>query len=108
MEFPESLPSILQYQMSSGVTLYALPRRPVETVSSSGKTTASYVNPVVPHGAVAWRLVAEDEWHPLSELPEAWLPFLQRERGTVHDPRPKHKEKHKPVAKDVILDSPDD
>lgn len=87
MEFPEDLPGIIEYHMRSGVILHALPRRPVETVSTSGKTTASYVRPTIPLGCDGWRLVAEEAWRPLSDLPMAWRPFLDRKRGTPMDPR---------------------
>ena len=104
MDFPDDLPGMLEYRMTSGIVLTALPRRPVETVGSSGRNTAPIVKPTIPHGANAWRRATETEWRPLSTLPAAWLPFLNRQRGTVMDPRPRV---DVPVAGDAFRDEVD-
>ena len=103
MNFPPDLPEIIEYA-TGPVSRYALPRKPVEFVSSSGKTTAAQVCPQIPYGASAWRLTCNHEWRPLSELPKHWLPFLQRARPSVMDPRAAilgH------VPSDAILDTPE-
>lgn len=102
--FPPGLPSILEY-CCGPVVLYALPRTPVEFVSSSGKTTAALVKPTIPTGATGWRLSRQTEWRPLSELPTSWLPFLNRRRGTVMDPRPAPKGQQ--FQHDAIVDGGD-
>ncbi len=91
MNFPADLPEILEYRLGV-VLIRALPRRPVFYVGSSGKTNATEVCPRIPHGATGWRLTTEEEWKPLDTLPAAWMPFLNRERGTQMDPRPKRLE----------------
>lgn len=92
MVFPDDLPAILEYRLGP-VLIRALPRRPVAFVGSSGKTNATDICPQIPYGATGWRLVTEEEWRPLETLPASWMPFLNRERGTQHDPRPKRAEK---------------
>lgn len=91
MDFPADLPGILHYRV--GATVRAtLPRTPVVYVSSSGSTNAATVCPCIPLGATGWRLAGEREWKPLSALPAAWMPFLNRARGSAMDPRPAMKE----------------
>jgi hypothetical protein len=65
--------------------IHALPRRPVQGVGGNGQTDAAVVTPQIPVGADAWR--DGNEWRPLSEIPPAWMPFLNRERGGPMDPR---------------------
>lgn len=104
MTFPDDLPGILEYRC--GVVIrHALPRTPVETLGSSGKTTAPWVCPTIPIGADAWRLVTETEWHPLDTLPKAWMPFLNRERPSPMDPRQPldgTKKQHKDAIRDEV------
>lgn len=102
MQFPDGLPAILFY-CCGPVIRVAMPRTPVEFISSSGKTTAPYVCPTIPIGASGWRLADREEWRPLCELPPPWLPFLNRQRGSVMDPRPLPRI----VAHDAILDGGD-
>ena len=90
MEYPADLPEIIQYRTGK-ITRTSLCRRPVRYIGTSGCTDAALVCPRIPIGADAWRVQSSDQWRPLSELPEAWLPFLNRERGTEMDPRPKVK-----------------
>jgi hypothetical protein len=86
IEFPADLPGIMWYRV--GVTARStLPRNPVESVSSSGATNAALVCPQIPVGADAWRADPNDSWKPLGLLPPAWLPFLNRKRGTPMDAR---------------------
>jgi len=90
--FPDDLPEILFYRLGTAthpVSLPTLPRRPVRYVSSNGQTDAAIVCPRIPYGAQSWRIDPEDEWQPLDTIPKHWLPFLNRERGTEMDPRPK-------------------
>lgn len=76
--YPDDLPSILFYRMVSRVVvLLALPRRPVESMGSSGITNAPIVRRSIPPGADGWRIDSGD-WKPLSEIPKHWLPFLER------------------------------
>lgn len=98
--FPPGLPCIIEYACGP-VVRYSLPRTPVEFISSSGKTTAAIVCPTIPRGTSGWRLSHQEEWRPLTELPEPWLPFLNRRRGTVMDPRPEPRGK---IAPDAIVD----
>ena len=98
MNFPDDLPEIMEYLTRSGTAIYTLPRTPVETISSSGKTNACYVCPEIPYGAIGWRRVWEKEWHVMEDIPAEWMPFLQRERGTQMDPRSKHHEKESQTA----------
>ncbi len=86
MTFPPDLPWIVEYRVGCTVR-GALPRRRVESISSSGETNARIVCPTIPYGADAWR-VAGGDWQPLESIPEAWRPFLMRQRGTLMDPRP--------------------
>lgn len=94
-EMPKDLPEVLVYRLSwskfykSWITLATYPHRPVKFISSSGNTNASTVRPRIPHGCTAWRLLTDppDLWRKLDSLPSSWMPFLQRERGTLHDPR---------------------
>jgi len=88
MDFPASLPWMLEYRTGS-VVMTTLCRRPVRFISTSGDTDAKIVTPQIPVGCDGWRRIGETEWHPLSDIPEEWMPFLQRERGTALDPRPK-------------------
>lgn len=87
MEFPAGLPSIIEYAVGCTVR-YALPRTKVSYVSSNGQTNAPFVCPTIPYGATGWRLSHQSEWRPLSELPEPWLPFLNRQRPSDMDCRP--------------------
>lgn len=88
MKFPEDLPEILYWRMGECVKP-TLCRRPVSYQASSGRTDAPEVCPQIPYGADGWRLSDDEPWRPLSELPQAWLPFLNRPRGSEMDPRPK-------------------
>ena len=87
MTFPDDLPHMLEYRVGCTVRT-ALPRRPVQSISSSGQDDAALVCPQIPYGATAWRRATEETWHPMRELPEAWLPFLNRERPSPMDFRP--------------------
>jgi hypothetical protein len=88
MNFPDDLPWMIEYQVGT-VVLTTLPRRPVSFRGSSGTTDANVIHPRIPVGCTAWRPAGEMAWRPLLEIPRHWLPFLQRERGTPMDPRPK-------------------
>lgn len=88
--FPADLPWILEYQVGRTVRM-TLPRREVRFVGTSGDTDANEVCPRIPLGATGWRRAGEMEWRGLEEIPRHWLPFLQRERETEMDPRPKMK-----------------
>lgn len=99
MDLPDDLPGIIEYRCGP-VVRHALPRTPVSCYSSSGRTNAPEVCPTIPIGATAWRLASDTQWRKWSELPKHWLPFLQRKRGTVMDPRSEPKR----VAWDVIQD----
>jgi hypothetical protein len=92
MTFPPDLPWLIEYRLDFAV-LTAMPRKPVEFIGSSGATNAAQVCPRIPYGARAWR-VPGGPWRPLSEMPKDWLPFVNRERGTEMDPRPKLKTDH--------------
>jgi hypothetical protein len=70
-----------------GVILTALPRRPVRIKGSNGESDAAVVRPRIPYGATAWSVDGET-WRPLHELPNHWMPFLNRQRGTEMDARP--------------------
>lgn len=90
--FPDDLPEILFYQLGTArhpVSQPTLPRRPVRYISSSGLTDSAIVCPRIPYGAQGWRVDPEDAWQPLDTIPKHWLPYLNRERGTQMDPRPK-------------------
>ncbi len=87
-DFPEDLPWIIEYRVGKMV-LTTLPRRPVNFRGSSGTTDASTVRPRIPVGTDAWRVPPSLKWLRLDRLPKHWIPFLQRERGTPMDPRPK-------------------
>lgn len=87
MAYPEDLPIILYYRVGKTVRV-TLPRSPVQNMSTSGVTNADEVCPQIPHGATAWQ-VANGPWRPMNELPRHWMPFLERERGTELDCRPK-------------------
>lgn len=91
MTFPDDLPGFIEYRVGDTVRT-ALPRRPVQSISSSGATDAALVCPQIPIGAEAWRVPPATSWSKLSDLPAAWLPFLNRERGTVMDSRPRRTE----------------
>jgi hypothetical protein len=84
--FPDDLPWMIEYRCG-GTVRTALPRRPVEAVSTSGDTNARIVCPTIPHGCTGWRLPGNLCWRKLESLPPHWLPFLNRERGTWLDPR---------------------
>lgn len=95
--FPDDLPHILHYRLPSktripgtfdrGVTVkITLPRSPVRSISTSGVTNVPEICPTIPVGADAWR-VAGGEWRPMSEIPAAWRPFLDRPRGSEMDYR---------------------
>ena len=88
--FPDDLPGILHYRVGKTIRI-ALPRTPVAYHGSSVATNATQVCPQVPLGCSGWQLVTDPKgfWRELSELPPAWMPFLNRERGTVMDPRHK-------------------
>ena len=84
MPYPDDLPWWIDYRMPAGPPLPTLPRRLVESVSSSGATNANVVRPHIPVGATAWREVRDGivgPWRPLAEIPLVWLPFLER-KGT--------------------------
>lgn len=101
---PADLPGMLEYRCPTSlgpVVITTLPRRPVESISSSGKTTAVTLHPNIPLGADGWRLATENEWHPMAELPRHWLPYLERQRGTVMDPRSRV---DYPIVEDVLQD----
>jgi hypothetical protein len=83
--FPEGLPWQLEYRVGETVRV-TLPRRPVQSVSTSGKTDADEVCPQIPLGADAWRR-PDGPWQSLDAIPPAWLPFLQRERPSALDYR---------------------
>jgi hypothetical protein len=90
MTLPDDLPHVIDWRMKSrAVVLTSLPRRPVEHTSSNGQTNAAVVRPTIPVGADGWRVRDGDPWRPLDQLPPHWLPFLNRARGTSHDPRAK-------------------
>jgi len=100
MKFPDDLPHMLEYRlggvivggrMTRIVVLPCLPRRPVRYIGTSGKTDAAHVVPRIPVGCTGWRLVGETGWRRLQDLPEHWLPFLDRKRETELDPRPKYR-----------------
>lgn len=76
---PDDLPSILWYRLRSHLAqVSALPRRKVESRGSSGITNVNDVRPSIPYGADGWRADPNEAWRPLSDLPAAWLPFLNR------------------------------
>lgn len=83
---PDGLPWIIFYRLGDLVKS-ALPRTPVMFVGSNGGTNAAIVCPQIPSGATGWQLAGETLWKPLRDLPPEWLPFLNRRRGTRHDPR---------------------
>lgn len=87
MNFPPDLPNILEYRCGDTIRT-TLPRRPVESVSTSGKTTAAIVCPQIPYGCTGWRKVGEEAWRMLDTIPASWKPFLQRERPSAMDFRP--------------------
>lgn len=82
IDFPPTLPGILDYLMASGIVIYALPRRPVMAKGGNGATDAHDVTPRIPCGAVAWRLHDETDWRPMNTLPKQWLPYLNRTKGS--------------------------
>lgn len=97
IEFPPDLPEIIQYRLRTPIlfpgtfdrgvtTRVALPRRQVQFIGSSGVSDAYLVCVAIPPGADAWRVPAGD-WQPLSNLPAAWMPFLNRQRGGEMDAR---------------------
>lgn len=88
MIFPNDLPGILHYRVGNTV-IVTLPRKPVQFVGSGGSTTAATVCPRIPYGCSGWRRVSETEWRGIDTLPVAWLPYLNRERGSEMDPRTK-------------------
>jgi hypothetical protein len=90
LTFPEDLPWMIEYRVGSTVRI-TLPRVPVHYVSSSGSTDAAIVCPRIPLGCTGWRRAGELAWRSLKDVPRAWMPFLDRERGTEMDPRPKPK-----------------
>jgi hypothetical protein len=87
MDYPDDLPWIIYWR--TRVPLQSLPRRVVTSISTSGVTDANIVRPQIPYGASGWRLRDDQPWQPMDSLPKHWLPFLDRERGTALDPRPK-------------------
>lgn len=88
MTYPDSLPGILFWKVGA-TSRTALPRKAIEYLGSSGRTNQHDVCPQIPVGATAWQLATDTHWRPMTTLPKAWLPFLNRERGTALDPRPK-------------------
>lgn len=86
---PDDLPWTIYWRVGK-VVLVSLPRKAVSFVSTSGCTNAANVRPNIPHGADAWR-IAGCSWRPIPDIPARWMSFLERERGTEHDPRPKGK-----------------
>lgn len=90
MTFPDDLPWVIFYRCGS-TSRIGLPRRPVHYVGTSGNTDARDVCPQIPYGCTGWKINQYHPWRPLTELPKHWLPFLDRERGSEMDPRPKRK-----------------
>src|ERR1700733_13759904 len=99
--FPDSLPDIIFWRMacctdalrSSGAkhhkkckkptpekrnTLWSLPRKSLQSISSSGVTNAPIVKHYIPDGADAWRLSPDEDWKPMSNFPEEWKQYLER------------------------------
>jgi hypothetical protein len=74
---PDSLPWMIEWRVGK-VVLTSLPRRAVESISSSGDTNADIVRPQIPMGCTGWRLPDEPEWRKMGELPKEWMPFLNR------------------------------
>ena len=90
MNFPDDLPFILEYRCGKTVRI-TLPRRPVSFVSTSGKSDAPLVCPQIPLGCSGWRRAGESEWRLMKDLPQAWMPLLERQRPSVMDPRTKER-----------------
>jgi hypothetical protein len=88
MELPDDLPEIIFYRCGS-TSRPALPRKPVESIGSNGETDAAQVCPQIPYGCDGWRIDHRHEWKALSKLPAHWMPFLNRVRPSLKDPRPK-------------------
>lgn len=97
MGFPADLPEVLIYRLSysryykAWIVLPTYPKRPVATISSSGNTDANRIRPRIPFGCTGWRLLTDPpgQWRQLDSIPSCWMPFLNRERGSPMDPRPK-------------------
>jgi hypothetical protein len=87
VQFPDDLPLMLEYRVGSTVRP-TLCRRPVRYIGTSGKTDAPMICPRIPRGADAWRRCGETVWYGFEQIPEHWLPFLQRMRESEMDPRP--------------------
>ena len=87
MDFPSDLPWMIYYRMPSGVVRSTLPRKSVEFLGSSGATNAAVICPTIPLGADAWSMPGSDDWRPIDTIPQHWLPYLSRKRGTPHDGR---------------------
>jgi hypothetical protein len=98
LKFPDDLPEIIEYRFG-GMTIQGkqipitirpcFPRRPVRSIGTSGATDAAQVIPQIPYGCTGWKLPHEKTWHTIGSLPSHWLPFLDRERETEMDFRPK-------------------
>lgn len=90
MIFPADLPWCVVYRMSRPYepvrTRTALPRRPVAI--ERGRLNTAMVCPQIPFGATGWCLPRETQFRPLSAIPQHWMPFLHRQRGTEMDYRP--------------------
>lgn len=82
--FPDDLPEILFYRCGN-TCLPTLPRTPVRSVGTSGKTDAAQVCPQIPLGATGWMLSLDTAWRPMSTLPARWMEFLNRKRGSAMD-----------------------
>lgn len=91
MIYPADLPNVIEYRCGKTVRI-SLPRQPVKYISTSGNTNAAQICPMIPYGCDGWRLSADKDWRPLKTIPAHWMPFLNRERGTELDPRPKKAE----------------
>jgi hypothetical protein len=88
MIYPDDLPHMLEYRLEYAVVT-TLCRTPVRSISTSGDTNARIVKPRIPLGCTGWRKVGETTWRPLDTIPPNWMPFLNRERPSEMDPRPK-------------------
>lgn len=86
MTLPDDLPGMIEYKVGT-MTLTTLPRRPVQSVGTSGDTDADIVRPMIPYGCTGWRLPQEPDWNPLSSIPAHWMPFLNRKRPSEIDMR---------------------
>lgn len=95
MTLPDDLPHVIEWRMSyseryqTDIILTSLPRRPVRMIGSGGKTDAAIVRPQIPYGARGWRLIGEGEWRRLRDIPAHWMPFVNRDRPSEMDFRPR-------------------